>query len=251
MHLAYEYGVDRIWIVNVGDIKPMEFPISFFLDYAWNPDKITADSLPGYNREWAAEQFGKKFSPDIAEILNLYTKYNSRRKPELLEPQTYSLANCREAETIVSDYKSLEKKADKIYNFLPPEYRNAFFQLVLHPVEACSNLNELYYTTAKNLLYAKQGRAVTNSLAAKVKELFDRDSAISCRYNKIVSGGKWNHMMDQTHIGYTYWQQPDVNSIPVTKTIAIPFAQDMGVAIEGFESWWPAEKKDALLPEFD
>jgi hypothetical protein len=251
MHLAYEYGVDRIWIVNVGDIKPMEFPISFFLDYAWNPDKITADSLPGYNREWAAEQFGNKFSSDIAEILNLYTKYNSRRKPELLEPQTYSLVNGREAETIVSDYKSLEKKADKIYNFLPPEYRDAFFQLVLHPVEACSNLNELYYTTAKNLLYAKQGRAETNSLTAKVKELFDRDSAISYRYNKIVSGGKWNHMMDQTHIGYTYWQQPDVNSIPVTKTIAIPSIQDMGVAIEGSESWWPDEKKDALLPEFD
>lgn len=251
MHLAYEYGVDRIWIVNVGDIKPMEFPISFFLDYAWNPYKITADSLPGYNREWAAEQFGNKFSSDIAEILYLYTKYNSRRKPELLEPGTYSLVNCREAETIVSEYKSLEKKADKIYNSLPSEYRDAFFQLVLHPVAACSNLNELYYTTAKNLLYAKQGREVTNTLTAKVKELFDRDSAISYRYNKIVSGGKWSHMMDQTHIGYTYWQQPDVNSIPVTKTIVIPSTRDMGVAIEGSESWWPDEKKDAFLPEFD
>ena len=90
MHLAYEYGVDKVWIVNVGDLKPMEFPISFFLDYAWKPDAITADKLPSYYVRWATKQFGNTYSKDIADILAKYTKYNSRRKAELLSPETYS-----------------------------------------------------------------------------------------------------------------------------------------------------------------
>ena len=84
MHLAYRHGVDRIWLVNVGDLKPMEFPIEFFLDYAWNPDKWPAESLPEYTRLWAEQQFGPKYAADIADILNKYTKYNGRRKPEML-----------------------------------------------------------------------------------------------------------------------------------------------------------------------
>ena len=115
MHLAYEYGADRIWIVNVGDIKPMEFPIDFFLDYAWNPEKYPAESLFEYYRSWAEEQFGKEYSDEIADIISKYTKYNSRRKPELLSPETYSLINYREAETVVLDYNQLLEKANKIY----------------------------------------------------------------------------------------------------------------------------------------
>src|SRR5690606_32776492 len=76
MHLAWAYGVKQIWIVNVGDIKPMEFPISFFLDYAWDPDKIGPDDIQTYGEQWAAAQFGPKHAKEIAEILALYAKYN-------------------------------------------------------------------------------------------------------------------------------------------------------------------------------
>ena len=72
--------VRQIWIVNVGDIKPMEFPISFFLDYAWNPEKIGADDLQKYTEQWAAEQFGNKYAKEIAEIISKYTKYNGQKK---------------------------------------------------------------------------------------------------------------------------------------------------------------------------
>ena len=81
MHLAWEYKAREIWIVNVGDIKPMEFPISFFLDYAWAPDRIGADQLQQYTQDWCAAQFGKAFSSEIADIISQYTKYNGRRKP--------------------------------------------------------------------------------------------------------------------------------------------------------------------------
>ncbi len=250
MHLAYEYGCDRIWIVNVGDIKPVEFPLEFFLDYAWNPEVWPAEKLPEYTRQWAMEQFGAEYAAEIAEILSEYTRFNSRRKPELLSPETYSLVNYLEAETVVAEFNALAEKARQICNNLPPEYHDAFYQLVLHPTEACANLNDLYVTVAKNRMYAVQGRALTNPLAEKARTLFRNDAEITTRYHKLA-GGKWNHMMDQTHIGYTYWQQPDSNAMPAVKEIKIPSQSEMGVAVEGSEESWPSSKKDARLPEFD
>jgi hypothetical protein len=251
MHLAYRYGVNRIWIVNVGDIKPMEFPIEFFLDYAWNPEEWPAERLPEYTRIWAERQFGAAQAKDVANILTKYTKYNSRRKPELLAPETYSLVDYREAETVVAEYNELAVRAQRISDSLPAEYKDAFYQLVLHPVHACSNLNELYVTVGRNRLYAQQGRAATNALAEKAKALFKKDAEITHYYNNVMANGKWRHIMDQTHIGYTYWQQPDSNSMPEVKEIAIPAAAEMGVAIEGSAHWWPNEKSEATLPELD
>jgi len=251
MHLAYEYGVRQIWIVNVGDIKPMEFPINFFLDYAWNPERWPAERLPDYYRLWAEHQFGPEHARETADIIAKYTKYNSRRKPELLSPSTYSLVHYREAERIVEDYNILVKKAEIIYNDLPENYRAAYYQLVLHPVSACANLNELYVTVGKNRLYAEQGRAATNQIAEKARALFEKDAEITHYYNKIMAGGKWNHMMDQTHIGYTYWQQPDKNSMPKVKTIKLANTAKMGVAVQGSKKWWPKSKKELVLPEFD
>ena len=251
MHLAREYGADKLWLVNVGDIKPMEFPIEFFLDYAWNPEKWPASRLQEYTRIWAEKQFGKQFSVEIADIISKYTKYNGRRKPELVDPTTYSLSNYREYEWVVDEYNKLLAKAEKINTALPQNYRDAYFQLVLHPVKASANLYELYYTVAKNRLYAKQGRTATNDLAKRAKELFANDAAISAYYNKSISGGKWNHMMDQTHIGYTYWQQPQKDAMPEVKEITLPEKASIGLGIQGSDQSWPADKEAATLPDFN
>ncbi len=101
MNLAYRYGANRIWIVNVGDIKPMEFPIQFFMDYAWSPEQYPAERLSDYTRAWAGREFGPEHAPEIADIVTRYTVYNGRRKPEMLDPRTYSLVDYREAETVV------------------------------------------------------------------------------------------------------------------------------------------------------
>lgn len=251
MHLAYKYGADRIWVVNVGDIKPMDFSISFFLDYAWNPDAITADMLPEYTQKWVEKQFGEKNSKQIADIITAYLKFNSRRKPELLSPDTYSLTNYQEAENVVREYNDLMQKAKDINDSLPAESRDAFYELVLHPVEACANLNDLYVTVGLNRLYARQGRAVTNDLAERARALFKKDAEITKYYNQELAGGKWNHMMDQTHIGYTYWQQPDENTMPEVATISLNSDAQMGVAIQGSDKWWPDAAEKAILPEFD
>jgi hypothetical protein len=251
MHLAYEYGVNTIWIVNVGDIKPMEFPTSFFLDYAWNPDAWPASRLPEYAEQWAAQQFDAKYAKDIADILTGYTTFNSRRKPELLSPSTYSLVDYQEAELAVNDYNALALKAQRIMDSLSLDEKGAFFELALHPVLACENLNELYAIVGRNRLCAAQGRASTNELAARARALYEKDSVLSFYYNHIMLEGKWNHMMDQTHIGYTSWQQPDKDTMPVVRTITVPAIADMGVAIEGSTSWWPADTAEAVLPTFD
>jgi hypothetical protein len=218
MHLAYEYNARQIWIVNVGDIKPMEFPISFFLDYAWNPEKISADDLQKYTEQWAAAQFGNKYAKEIADIISKYSKYNGRRKPELLDANTYSLRNYNEFETVVKEYNAVLAKAEKINKQIPAAYKDAFFQLVLHPVKASANLNELYYNAALNKKAYADRSADANMYADKVKELYVNDSMISLQYHRL-GNGKWNHMMDQTHIGYTYWQQPPFNKMPVVSYI--------------------------------
>jgi hypothetical protein len=218
MHLAYEYGVRQIWIVNVGDLKPMEFPISFWLDYAWNPERIGPNDLQRYTEQWASAQFGPAYAKDIADIISKYTKYNGRRKPELLDANTYSLQNYNEALRVTKDWQDLRDKAKKINDQLPAGYRDAYFELVLHPVLACSNLQELYTAVAQNREAYSKKLAIANEYAEKARQLYRQDSMISIEYNQLA-GGKWNHMMDQTHIGYTYWQQPPRQKMPEVKLV--------------------------------
>ena len=251
LHLVYDYGVDRIWIVNVGDIKPMEFPTQFFLDYAWDPARWPAERLPEYTRAWAEQQFGPGHAADIAAVLAAYGRYSARRKPELLAPTTFALNDYREAETVLADYDRLVREAERISQALPAEYRDAYYQLVLYPVRALANVTDLYVTVGKNRLFASQGRAAANDLAARARELFARDAALTRHYNDTLAGGKWRHMADQTHIGYTYWQEPRQNAMPAVQEIDPPDSAEMGVAIEGSDRWWPSDSAEALLPEFD
>lgn len=251
MNMAYEHGVDRIWLVNVGDLKPMELPISFFLDYAWNPDEWPKERLPEYTRNWAAEQFGSEHAPEIARMLDLYTKYNGRRKPELLSPKTYSLTNFREFEQVVEDYNRLAEEAILLNEKIPVQAKDAFYQLVLHPVTACANLNELYLAVAKNRQAAAQGRATANDWAEKARQLYQKDAHITDYYHTKLANGKWDHMMAQTHIGYTYWQQPEKNSMPEEKEINLQNLAEMGVSIEGSGEFITEGTFPEILPELN
>lgn len=228
MHLAYEHDVKNIWIVNVGDIKPMEYPISFFLEYAWNPDRIGAADITSFSEKWAAAQFGKQYAKEIAEILSAYTKYNSRRKPELVDANTYNLKN-NEWATVVNDYNDLLKKAEAINQKLAAEFKDAYFQLVLHPVKACANLNEMYYNAALNKqAYAAKWKEA-NVYADKVKQLYKNDSLITLEYHQL-NNGKWKYMMSQTHIGYFSWQEPRQQRMPLVKYVPADSIQASGSA---------------------
>jgi hypothetical protein len=251
MNLALHYGADRLWIVNIGDIKPEEVPLEFFLTLAWNPQAWPKERLDEYLPRWAEREFGPSHAAEIADIVARYAKFNGRRKPELLEPDTFSLINYQEADTVVADWKTITAQAEAIYADLPEGARAAFYQLVLYATKACAVLNELYVAAGKNRLYAKQGRASANDLAEQARLLFKQDQELSDYFNHTLAGGKWNHMMDQTHIGYASWQQPESNAMPAVVKLEIPEAPSMGVAAEGSGAAWPAGTNELTLPVFD
>jgi hypothetical protein len=231
MTLAKAYGADRIWIVNVGDLKPMEFPIEFFLSLAWNPDRWPKEKLGDFTRLWAEREFGPEHAAEIADLVSKGLKYNARRKPELLDPATYSIENYDEADRVVAEYQDVVKRAEALSEKLPANARDAFFELVTHPAKSNAIVTELYVTVAKNRRAAAQGLASANDYAAKARALYQADADLTKYFNQTLAGGKWNHMMDQTHIGYTYWQEPRVNSMPAVKEIEGGKVEEPRVAV--------------------
>lgn len=241
MNLSYEHKVDKVWVVNVGDLKPMEFPISFFLEMAWNPEQFNAKNLFDYTEKWAVQQFGEKHSKEIARMINLYAKYNRRVTPETLDSKTFSLENYNEFETVLNDYRSLAVDALRLKDQIPAEYQDAYYQLVLYPIDACSNLYEMYYAVAKNKELAAKNDIQANYYADKVKECFERNAYLDNKYNNEIAKGKWTHMMDQMKIGYKAWFDGKVNVLPdviyISEATATPkdkiFAEENGyVSIE-------------------
>ena len=202
--LAYENGIDRLWILNVGDLKPMEYPISQFMDMAWNPHKYDVNNITRHTRDWCAQQFGESQADEAARILNLICKYNGRCTPEMLDKNTYSLEN-GEWQEVVNQYLQLEADALRQYNSLPASYHDAYRQIILFPIEMMSNLHQMYFAQAQNHALYKQGNPKANVWADECERLFKRDSLICDYYNHKMSGGKWNGMMTQKHIGYKSW----------------------------------------------
>ncbi|WP_110931639.1 glycosyl hydrolase 115 family protein [Paenibacillus bouchesdurhonensis] len=252
MHKAYEYGADRIWIVNVGDLKPLEFPMEYFLRMAWDMSQFTKDNAGESTVEWAKRQFGAKYGEAVGEILTGYTKFNGRIKPELLNAvELYSLTDYKEAEQAIAELSTLANKADQLYKILPEPLRNAFFQLALYPVQASAQMLELHLQAARSRLYARQGRRMANIAAREAELIFEADRELTLAYNKMLSQGKWDHLMDQTHIGYTYWNQPPVNAMPETGTVAAQEFFEMGVAVEGSADAWPNANSVCKLPTFN
>lgn len=202
--LAYENGIDRLWILNVGDLKPMEYPISQFMDIAWNPHKYAVNQITNHTRDWCAQQFGEKQADEAARLLNLICKYNGRCTPEMLDKNTYSLEN-GEWQEVVNQYLKIEADALRQYNSLPAAYHDAYRQIILFPIEVMSNLHQMYFAQAMNNQLYEQGNPKANIWADECENHFKRDSLICDEYNHKMAGGKWNGMMTQKHIGYTSW----------------------------------------------
>jgi hypothetical protein len=250
MSMAKEYGADRIWIVNVGHFKGYEFPLEYFLSLAWDTKRWGPDDFGRFTRLWAEREFGATHATDIADIVTKYSKYNGRRKPEMLAPDTYSLIDYREAETVVSDYQAIAAKAAAIAKTLPDNRRDAFHQLVLSPTAASALVNELYLAAGRNALYAQQGRAGAGTQAAEVRRLFQSYLDLIGHYNGDFAGGKWAHFMDQPVLGYTTWSDPPKNNLDHLTLMepTVPPAAALGVAVEG-EAKSAAD--ETRLPAFD
>lgn len=239
MNLAYEYDATQIWITNVGDLKPMEYPIEYFLRLAWDPERWPKERIEEFGQLWAAREFGAEYANDIEDLMTGYTRHSGRRKPELMAPDTYSLLNYEEADRVEAELNKLVASAESLYKKIPEDKKDAFFQLVYHPVKATATVTLMNIAIGRNRLYANQGRADANAYADQAKRWFAQDAQLKEQYHKL-NGGKWNHFMDQPHIGYTNWNNPEGDQMPVTYEYNPGPYAEMGVAVEGVELGWPA-----------
>ena len=200
--LASQYGIDRMWILNVGDLKPMEYPIDLFMDMAWNPARYTAYDILDHTRAFCNAAFGEEEGAEAARILNLCCKYAGRRTAEMLDSGTYSL---EEWPKIVAQYMELENDALNQYLRLPEEALDSYRELILFPIQAMGNIYRMYYAQAMNIDLYRKGDPTCNLWADKVEATFQRDAELCAAYNKEIAGGKWDGMMIQKHIGYQTW----------------------------------------------
>ncbi|WP_439380090.1 glycosyl hydrolase 115 family protein [Amycolatopsis lexingtonensis] len=282
LNQAAAHGNDRLWVANVGDMKGNELPLQFFLDYAWNPAAWPASRLSTWEREFAAENFGSALAADIAGLLHDYGRLQSRRKPELLnrritlaadgtityddQATPFSLENYGELDRVTAEWQDLEARAARIGARVPAAYRDAFYELVGYEVQATANLYALRRAEFTNLLYAAQGRASANALAAVTEARFADDLALAEKYNTGIAGGKWQGFQTQPHIDYgdverygpnAPWQQPELNNValpdvifPAVRRLDVPAAASLGVAVDGSLDAWPGAPGRPVLPEF-
>jgi len=204
LSLAYDFGIERMWILNVGDLKPMEYPITLFMDMAWSPKDYTVQTVTDHTRNFFGSVFSDAIAEEAADIYNRNCQYMARVTPEMLDARTYNVAT-GEWKQVADDYQRLELRALRLYDQIPAEARDFYRQLILFPVQAMANLYDMYYAQAMNLYLAANKNPDANLWADRVTETFRRDSLLCAAYNTDIAGGKWNGMMIQKHIGYRSW----------------------------------------------
>jgi hypothetical protein len=163
------------------------------------------DSTSRWLNLWATREFGLPIAGKVADIVDRYGQYAARRKFELITPSTFSLINYNEAANVLTEWDELVKDAQGVYRGLSEDARPAFFELVLQPCTAGHIVTDIHITAAKNNLYASQRRTSTQAMADKAVKLFKDDHDLTVAYHQLLNG-KWNHIMDQTHLGYLYWR---------------------------------------------
>ena len=252
LSLAYNNGIDGMWILNVGDLKPMEYPIQLFMDMAWKPSAVNVDVVGSHTEAFCIETFGKDQGPEAARLLNLISKINGRSTAEMLDARTYAID---EWPRVIREYQSLEIAALEQFSAISSEYRDAYRQIILFPVQAMSNLHQMYYAQAMNQKLYQEKNPECNRWADEMERCFNRDAELCAYYNKVMSGGKWDGMMTQKHIGYRSWNDdfaegdvmPAVNRIKEQEGGNVFMEKDGYVAIEAEHYYQKNESADSPL----
>lgn len=214
MSLAYDYGIRDLWIVNVGDLKPMELPLSYFMELAYdfeawgttNPNKTTQ-----FLHNWVQQQFGHTVPQDalggIADVLEKYTRLNGTRKPEITYADTYSVTHYNEGQRVLAEAIKLEEQAEAYYKLTADEHKDAYYQLVYYPAVASANVKKMHVYAGLNQKYYnfQPQSMLANHYAGLVEQAIKRDIELQDFYNNELSNGKWKGMMSSLHIGYVNW----------------------------------------------
>lgn len=207
---AYEFGIRDIWVVNVGDLKFQEYPLSFFMDLAYDYEKWGSSNLNApkqYLENWVEREFrvlNPKQKEFLADGMKGYTKLGYNRKPEACEPETYHPVHYVEAERVLRRAEQIEQKLELLKQSMPAELLPEFWELVYYPAIASLNVLKLNLYAGWNHIAAKAGAVIANDYASKVKACIARDHALTKTFHTLLNG-KWNGMARSEHIGFQHW----------------------------------------------
>ncbi|KAK3398998.1 hypothetical protein B0T20DRAFT_188225 [Sordaria brevicollis] len=251
MTLAYDRGIENIWIANVGDLKALELPTAHFMALAWDREAFQAvDSTEAWLTDWSSRQFGEAVAQVTSDIMTMYGKLTARMKYEDLSrtPFYFNTVNYDEAEANYREWADLLAKAQATHDSLPSDVQIPFFELVLHPVLAGKTVFEIYTKVAMGSKHANEHRTSANQLAKEVQASFSADSGITKRYHSLLNG-KWDKILSQNHIGYSNWQEPSSQTLPkLSYTTSAAKNALMGVIAQGNTASFPTTAKLSLLP---
>ncbi|ORY34591.1 hypothetical protein BCR39DRAFT_116958 [Naematelia encephala] len=213
LNIARTFQVDQLWVLNVGDLKLLETPLDYFLTLAYDWDEWPRNSLTSWLTAWATRDFGAEYADEVAWTYATFARYVSRIKPELINSTIWSLENYEEAERLLEDWTELEDRSEAVYRKMPKAAGIAYFELLHAEIKLVANLNRMYIAVGKNNLYSDQARTSTNFWAEKAIELFQNDRKITQEYHELYDG-RWDHMLDQTHINFNWFLEPQRNTMP-------------------------------------
>ena len=229
MSMAYDFGVRELWMVNVGDIATQEFPLSFFLDMAYDFDRWGSRALnctQEYTRKWVRQQFGsveEETQDTIADILEQYTKIIHRRRPEALNPETYHPVQEKESSRIFEEEEQLLKKLQDVYETIEktnPQNLSAFIALVYYPAFGTMNLVKMQILAGWNHYYANLGAVCANDYGDEVERCMEQDRKAVEMYHQ-MDQGRWYGMGMSQHIGFTHWNEDECRNPVVMRVIPL------------------------------
>ena len=227
--MAYDFGVRELWMVNVGDIATQEFPLSFFLDMAYDFDRWGSRALnctQEYTRKWVRQQFGsveEETQDTIADILEQYTKIIHRRRPEALNPETYHPVQEKESSRIFEEEEQLLKKLQDVYETIEktnPQNLSAFIALVYYPAFGTMNLVKMQILAGWNHYYANLGAVCANDYGDEVERCMEQDRKAVEMYHQ-MDQGRWYGMGMSQHIGFTHWNEDECRNPVVMRVIPL------------------------------
>ncbi|MGN0142957.1 MAG: glycosyl hydrolase 115 family protein [Roseburia sp.] len=212
---AYEFGIRDIWVVNVGDLKFQEYPLSFFMDLAYDYEKwgVSNPAAPQeYLEYWIAREFGGRFTDgmrgELLAVMKGYTRLNHNRKPEAMSPAVYHPVHYGETKRVLDAVLELEQRLQALEEQIPEELQPAFFELVYYPAMGSLNVQKLNLLSGLNHYYAGLGAVIANDYANEVEACVEADRKLTERLNGLLDG-RWNGMGASEHIGFRNWNDEE------------------------------------------
>lgn len=227
---AYDAGANRLWVINVGDLKPSEIALELTMQLAWHIDDWTESNLGGYVAALAARDFGAAVSQEVSDVVMRYYQINIARRPEFMTKSVYNLVNYGdEGQRRLDELSALLARATKVSDSLPAAKKDAFYEMVLYPLRASQLTMLKYIAAAKTDLFAGQGR--TASVAKYRKLASDAYATIQSDlsyYNDKLAGGKWQRIMNPYNKSL-----PVIEGMPALAAAPSAAASALGVVAEG------------------